>query len=493
MAEVVWNNNNEAEIVFCEGNSGSFGYKLAADTSNDCDPAGVLIRMSPHVSYKLTLRNEASVETNIHTHGLHISGSGNADDPRREVDPGSCLVYHWDIPSDHMGGTFWFHAHVHERTEAQVSGGAFGMIIIEEGTWVIDNQGLNDEEVGNIEQWYQNELLLVASKVGNTVLGNGLSNYEVFVNQNEWYRMRIVAVDPSKANDLEFPSGCTVHAAAHDGVWRFQVPKQTASSTYTLTGASRLDVAIQCSSGGSVLFGGKSKVVATIVVGSDSSSTASPFASDGSSWASFRPNYLRDLSQLPSNSFESYSISMTAAQMNGVSYSPDVPLGTWNYDTLQEWTIFGTQAHPYHLHVYHMQVLCDGDIHDAGEYYDTISAKSSCVVRFHIIDHGESVMMHCHFLSHEDNGSMTWAFVDGGPIQPTTDREQQTCPGSSPIIPAPTTTPQTDPPTPAPVAGPCSLAPVGSSCFADEDCCSSSCRKGNPATRVCIEARYLRW
>ena len=39
-------------------------------------------------------------------------------------------------------------------------------------------------------------------------------------------------------------------------------------------------------------------------------------------------------------------------------------------------------------------------------------------------------MMHCHVLNHEDNGSMGWMDVMGGPVQSSTDREQITCPGA---------------------------------------------------------------
>ncbi|CAB9530109.1 Multicopper oxidase mco [Seminavis robusta] len=491
MAPVSWSSNNEAELIFCEGSGGEYGYKLSSDTSGSCDPAGVLVRMSPGQSYKLTLRNEASVETNLHTHGLHISGDGNADDPRRKVQPGMCLIYHWDIPSDHMGGTFWMHAHSHLTTDDQVSGGAFAMLIIEDSTVISSSSGVNSTDQSAIEQWYRNEILLVASKVGNAALGNGLSNYVISMNAHEWYRMRIVAVDPAgKPSDLEFPSSCTVHAAAHDGVWRFQVPKQASSTTYTLSGASRLDVAIKCSSGGDIDF--SKRAVATISVSGSGSSGATPFTSTGGSWASHRPFYLRDLSTLSSSQFETYSISMTAAQINGASYDPDTPLGTWNYNTLQQWTVSASGAHPYHLHVYHMQAFqgCGGGVHDNGEYYDVISISGSCDVRFHMIDVGESVMMHCHVLSHEDNGSMTWANVVGGPTQSDVDREQTTCPGSPPM-PSPTASTPTSPsPTPAPITSSC--AQNGESCTNGDDCCSGSCSRGNPATRVCLAGRYLR-
>ena len=159
---------------------------------------------------------------------------------------------------------------------------------------------------------------------------------------------------------LKLPSGCTAHAAAYDGVWRFQVPKMTSSNEHTMSGASRLDVAIKCSSGGDVTF--NRKVVATLNVADGTPSSANPFTSDssgnGSSWPSARPNYLRDLSQ--ETEWETYDIAMTASQLNGVTYSSTTPLLTRAYGTLQEWTIKSSQSHPYHLHVYHIQVKVGG-------------------------------------------------------------------------------------------------------------------------------------
>lgn len=78
MSEVVWVKNlatsyYEATIEFCEDAPGSYGYRLPGTTT--CDPAGVVIRMVPDQNYIMTLKNTASVVTNAHTHGLHISGT----------------------------------------------------------------------------------------------------------------------------------------------------------------------------------------------------------------------------------------------------------------------------------------------------------------------------------------------------------------------------------------------------------------------------------
>ena len=104
------------------------------------------------VTYKLTLHNTASSPTNLHTHGLHIVGDGDGDDITRVVQGGNtCLDYTWDIAADHPGGTHWYHPHYHGKTNEQVAGGAFGMIIVED----------DDEELSDWASNVENERLLM--------------------------------------------------------------------------------------------------------------------------------------------------------------------------------------------------------------------------------------------------------------------------------------------------------------------------------------------
>ena len=70
--------------------------------------------------------------TSLHTHGLHISPRAPGDDALTEVPPGDSREYIYDIPNDHMGGTFWYHPHAHGADAEQAGGGAFGMLIVED-------------------------------------------------------------------------------------------------------------------------------------------------------------------------------------------------------------------------------------------------------------------------------------------------------------------------------------------------------------------------
>ena len=70
------------------------------------------------------------------------------------------------------------------------------------------------------------------------------------------------------------------------------------------------------------------------------------------------------------------------------------------------------------------------------------------------------------------------AGICGGASQPTD------APSTSPTQ-APTVAPSPEP-TSTPVA--CTLASVGSPCGKNEDCCSGSCKRGKPSSRVCLAA-----
>mmetsp|Transcript_57980 Transcript_57980/g.127099 ORF Transcript_57980/g.127099 Transcript_57980/m.127099 type:complete len:325 (-) Transcript_57980:1310-2284(-) len=70
--------------------------------------------------------------TNLHVHGLHVSPEGNADNIFVTLHSGEEHLYEIQIPENHMGGTHWYHPHIHHATASQAGGGAHGAIIIEE-------------------------------------------------------------------------------------------------------------------------------------------------------------------------------------------------------------------------------------------------------------------------------------------------------------------------------------------------------------------------
>jgi FtsP/CotA-like multicopper oxidase with cupredoxin domain len=79
--------------------------------------------------------------------------------------------------------------------------------------------------------------------------------------------------------------------------------------------------------------------------------------------------------------------------------------------SVEEWTITNTSSmdHPFHLHVWPMQVLSiAGRGIDPPTWQNVVNvpARSSSVVRIAFDDHTGRTVYHCHILDHEDNGMM---------------------------------------------------------------------------------------
>ena len=117
--------------------------------------AGPTIRVRPgdklHVNFRNSLPQNTCVEpqgthtiptcfntTNLHTHGLHVSPTGNSDNVLLELGPNSAFEYEYDLPADHPAGTFWYHPHRHGSTALQVSSGMAGALIVEGNRPVAD-------------------------------------------------------------------------------------------------------------------------------------------------------------------------------------------------------------------------------------------------------------------------------------------------------------------------------------------------------------------
>ncbi len=71
--------------------------------------------------------------TNLHTHGLWVSPSGNSDNVLVSVFPGDVFHNEIGVPRDHAPGSHWYHAHRHGSVALQVSSGMAGLLIVEGG------------------------------------------------------------------------------------------------------------------------------------------------------------------------------------------------------------------------------------------------------------------------------------------------------------------------------------------------------------------------
>lgn len=233
------------------------------------DMAGPTIRIKPGDTLKVALTNNLPAEavstaslhnefrqlsvTNLHTHGLHISGEAPGDSIFTEVAAGASYEYTYVIPSDHMGGTFWYHPHHHGSTAIQAGGGAAGVIIVEDGAGTIPTEWssmtevilmmahLNMAELTTISQEYETNCQglggsaadcddpvwangATAGTQTNSVLVNGMNQPVISMAANKWYRFRMVF---ASVDGVILPAiaGCTIGLLAKDGVYLPTAPR----------------------------------------------------------------------------------------------------------------------------------------------------------------------------------------------------------------------------------------------------------------------------
>jgi hypothetical protein len=73
--------------------------------------------------------------TNLHTHGLHVSPGGGHDNAFLDLPPATGdkpneLFLDYELPQNHVAGTFWYHAHEHGSAAYQLANGLAGALIV---------------------------------------------------------------------------------------------------------------------------------------------------------------------------------------------------------------------------------------------------------------------------------------------------------------------------------------------------------------------------
>lgn len=209
----------------------------------------------------------------------------------------------------------------------------------------------------DIPDWASNELLLQISRLdsGNKMLSNG-RYYEIFnVMADKWYRLRVSTVDPlGVSHELKFTQGCDVHKVASDGVWHSVVPfpDEPPRNRFMMTGSSRGDFAIRCSSATTtdyinVLFGDKLTGIINVKLGN----TTSNLWNELGSWIPKRPPSIQSMISASVPEKNQLKIEVTRDSINGQKWDPSVPISTLAYNEIIEWELPNTISHPFHTHL----------------------------------------------------------------------------------------------------------------------------------------------
>lgn len=399
---------------------------------------------------------------NLHTHGLHVDPTGDADNVHRvfaprtaeEVEAGAPEPRYEtviDIPDDHPAGTFWYHPHLHGATSVQIVGGMAGVLIVRGDVDEVPEIAAAADLVVCV-----NELRLKDGTVPDFDTGgalaavppvltvNGAVNPTLTLRPGEVQRWRLVCATAFTALPLRLTgdgADLTFHQIAQDGV---TFPAVVATDTVRLAMGNRADVLVRGGEPGRYRLradGLAAPLLTVEVTGEpveppmdlpvelpagkpflDEDDLTDPdadravvFHVDPGVFAGPFPNAFRMLGTQATPAADPDG-DPARDPAHGL-FDPDVVNHTLELDTVERWTLRTDDTnplfhHPFHLHTNHVLVTHrNGDRLDPPVWQDTVDLAGgrpgdtvTFLVRY--TDFTGRAVAHCHQLQHEDLGMM---------------------------------------------------------------------------------------
>ncbi|MCW5250332.1 multicopper oxidase family protein [Streptomyces sp. SHP 1-2] len=399
---------------------------------------------------------------NLHTHGLHVSPSGEADNVLREFAPRTAqeaatggpeprYTTTIDIPADHPAGTFWYHPHLHGSTAEQIVGGMAGVIVVEGDVDEVPEIRAAADIVVCVGELKVEDGAVPAFTSGDWVNGvpsvftvNGAVNPTLQLRPGEVQRWRLVAATAFTALRLDLTGDqgrLTLHQIAQDGI---TFPRTVALDGLELAMGNRADVLVRGETPGryELRAEGLPAPLMTVEVAGDPVEPPMPLPTALPQGRPFLdeadltdPGASRDVvfhtdarvfpGAFP-NAFRILGSGATPAAHPGTDLTRDPAHGlfdpgyvnhTLRLGTVERWTVRTDESlhgrnHPFHLHTNPVLLTHrNGRRLDPPVWHDTIGLTGGTpgdsvtfLVRYE--DFTGHAIAHCHQLQHEDLGMM---------------------------------------------------------------------------------------
>ncbi len=408
---------------------------------------------------QMNVTNNLADTTTTHWHGFHIPAIMDGG-PHQTIPAGT--TWRPSFKVDNNPGLYWYHPHLHEFTQQQLTRGGGGLIIIrdpEEAALSLPRTyGVDDIPLALTSRRFltaggnTNQFATANSAYGDYMVVNGTMNPQVTL-PRQYVRLRILNAEIERSYNLGFSDGRTFYQIATDGgLVNAPIPLtrlvlavgERAEILVDLTGAtegSTLDLQA-FNSGQTVDFPG-SEPTTVGQFGSQLNNTTFSILRINVGPATANPVTTRPTT-LKTNAFwtgtdvtNDRALQITGG-FNGATdwgfdnlpFSPSVINQTLNLDAVERWTITNNSAfsHSFHIHdiQFHMTGRTGGSntglkAFEAG-WKDTLFIGRLQTVTFiakfdGFASNTNPFMYHCHFSNHEDEGLMGQFLVVNNAIE----------------------------------------------------------------------------
>ncbi len=390
-------------------------------------------------------------DTNLHVHGLHVSPRPPQDDVLLTVEPGCKYQVDVRIPKDHHPGTDWYHPHQHGSTALQLASGMEGALILEgdidrvpeiraaaEKVFVFQQLSY-DPATGRSESF--KDLERNWNKKIKLTLINGQVKPQIVLHRGEVERWRFVHagflnVLPIRLVGDNVPDA-QLHVIAVDGI---TLPRRRPLERLDMAPGNRADVLVKIEQPGRYyLYKSESmrekgvtdpdQVLAQIDVLPEAKEMKLPDVLPGDKIQPIDERIAKARPPLYFSTVFDDKLKRPRFIVNGHDFDSHRVDQTLKLGATEEWTVFNCtdQDHPFHIHVNPFQVSeytrPDGGVVRIGDpkqrpWHDTFlipkghKDSTGKIVPGHFKfltrydDFDGSFVLHCHILTHEDQGMM---------------------------------------------------------------------------------------
>jgi bilirubin oxidase len=390
---------------------------------------------------RMNVKNGLNDSTTIHWHGMHLPAVMDGG-PHQVIPPGSTWQPYWEVKND--AATYWYHPHLHEMTEEQITKGIGGLIIVrdevESKLALPRTYGIDDIPLVLTDRDFNTSNQFTVVPYGDSMMVNGTLRPQYTI-PAQVVRFRILNGALERSYNLGFSDGRNFQVITSDGGL---LAAPVSLTRYILHAGERIEILIDCSNdlGKSVNLRAYNSTLPQNIAGGDLFPNG-PFAnflarkdfdilrinvgSKTSNPITTIPTTLRTVNTIPATDAKiTRSLTITDTNIvgnNGVSFLINHKLFNINFNNYdlplnntEIWEITSTSnfGHPFHIHDVEFNILSSGGVAPAAAqagWKDVVFVPARSTVKFiaKFDDYADSLhpfMYHCHISLHEDDGMM---------------------------------------------------------------------------------------
>ncbi len=402
----------------------------------------------------MNVKNYLNDSTTLHWHGMHLPAVMDGG-PHQVIPPGSTWKPYWMVSNN--AATYWYHPHLHETTEAQITKGIGGLIIvrdaIESALALPRKYGVDDIPLILTDRDFSTSNQFQVVPYGDSMLTNGTLRAQYNV-PAQVLRFRILNGAIERSYNIGFSDNRTFYVITSDG-GLLNAP--VAVTKYLLHAGERIEILVNCNgqNGTTVFMKAFNSLLGNFIAGGENFPNG-PFANalgkidfnilklnivaPTTNPITAIPTSLASVATIPTSSAQTtryltmsdsagvpgvlgpnaFILNHKLFSLNVIDYQ--VPLNNTEIWQITNSTAFG---HPFHIHDVEFNIISvNGVAPDASQagWKDVVFVPGATgggpgtqgtpsVVKFiaKFDDYADAIhpfMFHCHISLHEDEGMM---------------------------------------------------------------------------------------